>query len=56
MEQILAYKRAKIGPAFNFTAYIYVYVYIYEVESVAIWPEGWHLWVSDARSPRTSTR
>ena len=24
MDQILAYKKAKIGPAFNFTAYIYM--------------------------------
>ena len=28
MDQFLTLKRAKIGPVFNFTAYIYIYGYI----------------------------
>ena len=28
MDLYLTYKKAKIGPAFNSTAYIYIYIYI----------------------------
>ena len=32
MDHFLTLKRAKIGPLFNFTAYIYVCIYIYAGE------------------------
>ena len=31
MDQFLIFKRAKIGPIFNFSAYIYIYIYMCEV-------------------------
>ena len=35
MDQFLTYKKPKIGPAVNFTAYIYIYIYIYAVVSLS---------------------
>ena len=32
MDQFLTYKKAKIGPVFNSTAYIYIYIYMHAVE------------------------
>ena len=34
MDHFLTLKRAKIGPLFNFTAYIYIYIYMHAVESI----------------------
>ena len=49
MDQFLTLKRAKIGPVFNFTAYI-IYIYIYAGELVLV-P---HFSLSRARNSTTS--
>ena len=36
MDQILTLKRAKIGPVFNFTAYVCIHIYIY-MSAEALW-------------------
>ena len=33
MDQFLTYKKANLGPIFNFTAYIYIYMRMHAVES-----------------------
>ena len=45
MDQFLTFKRAKLGPVFNFTAYMYIYIYIY----VALTPLGGQILVKNLK-------